>query len=265
MKGADLRLLQAGDGLVEAGPPAGSLSEVARARSELLARAQLELAGRLAGRSDRDDAVHGGAAAAQHLDQPLDQDGGFAGAGGGFDQQAFVQRFADPRPGGRVVERRCTSGSAGARAGAGGRLFAADPFFLVRSADRQEIAGGAGVLARPGGQEGLLDGTVEGAEHLGDRLPGGGIEPHLEHLVAAAAGAEEEPAGVDLVAQQLLGDQGVEDRLQLLAAADLEVALFEGATGLVVGDPQLFAGAGTSPPPPSPGGEGGGSRGNGGG
>ena len=88
---------------------AGSFRGIARA-VEFLAKTKLQFAGGLVGKGDGNDAIDGGEAAGQHGDNARDQLGGFAGAGRGFDQQAFGQRSANALAGGAVVQLRLDRG-----------------------------------------------------------------------------------------------------------------------------------------------------------
>ena len=79
-----------------------SRARSAEPREESLARAldfgaqpQLQLAGGLLGEGHGDDSVELGAPARERRDDPADQRGGLAGAGGGLDEERGVEVVAD--------------------------------------------------------------------------------------------------------------------------------------------------------------------------
>jgi hypothetical protein len=73
---------------------------------QLLAKTKLQLAGGFIGERNSDNTTDGGEAVSQHRDNARDQLGGFAGAGRGFDQQAFSQGVSNALAGGAVVQLR---------------------------------------------------------------------------------------------------------------------------------------------------------------
>ena len=110
--GADLRLLQVGDGLVEApvalggggvGPGRGGVPPGLLERSS---KPQLQLARGLLGEGDGQDLVHGGAPGREHLDDALHQDAGLPRPGGRLHDDRLVERRPDAVPDVRVGERR---------------------------------------------------------------------------------------------------------------------------------------------------------------
>ena len=113
---------------------------------QFLAQPQLQFAGGLVGERHRDDVIDGSRAAGEHRYDASDQLGGFAGAGGGFHQQAFAERCADALACRAIVQlRMSTDGRHGRfRTSTSGsnrsRCLRLDARFFVWPADRPVVA-----------------------------------------------------------------------------------------------------------------------------
>ena len=92
VNGADVRLFEVASASSERVRVA--TSAVARGALRASPQPQLELARRLLGEGDRDDAIDGGPPASQDIDDAVDEHGGLAGARRGFDGQGLVERSA---------------------------------------------------------------------------------------------------------------------------------------------------------------------------
>ncbi len=95
MDRADTRLLELAERTGEPLAFAGGARGVAARALDLGAQPQLELAGGLLGERHRHDSAKLGAPARQRRDDPVDQCGGFAGAGRGLDDERGVEVVAD--------------------------------------------------------------------------------------------------------------------------------------------------------------------------
>ncbi len=102
---SDRGFFQMFERVLDVGAFGGSFGRDARA-VELLAQPKLQFAGGFVGERNRNDMADGGEAAGQHGDNAGNQFGGFARAGGSFDEQAFGERSTDAISGGAVVELR---------------------------------------------------------------------------------------------------------------------------------------------------------------
>jgi hypothetical protein len=167
--GADVRLLE----VLHRGIEACSGGGVARRSSsdlETLAKAQLQLAGRLLGEGHRDNLAHFGTARLDDAHDALDERGGLARPRRRFDDERFVDRIGNQRAGfvvGHLRTHGCfriSSRSASRSCG-----FSRDAPLHVRSAHRLELAAGAGLRAGCGGEEPLRHCPVDDAQHVDGR------------------------------------------------------------------------------------------------
>ena len=114
--GANLRLLEVGDRLLETTLPAlrvdraaGGVRRAGLSRPlEIFPEPQLQLAGRLLGERHGENLVHARAARRENIDDARDQLACLAGAGRRFDHQPFVEGVAYPLSG-RGVNEWCVA------------------------------------------------------------------------------------------------------------------------------------------------------------
>ena len=86
-------------------PPHGAVGRRRAIPFERLTQPQLQLAGRFLRERHRHDAVHRRAARRQYTQDALDERGGLAGAGRGFDDKRVVEGVDDRQAGRRVGQR----------------------------------------------------------------------------------------------------------------------------------------------------------------
>src|SRR5688572_10493960 len=97
MNRADVRFFERAERVFESAAR-GRVGRLAARNFEGLAKAQLELAGRLLRKSYGDDPVHLRAVGGENLDNAPDELGRLPGAGRGFDDERLVERIQDRVP-----------------------------------------------------------------------------------------------------------------------------------------------------------------------
>src|SRR5579862_1544540 len=93
-------------------------------------------------------------------------------------------------------------------------LLALHSGFFVRATDRAVIAHPAGSGLRSGRQEAFFDGMVYGLEYPAEPGARFVVEGDVDIGEIAALGTEKEPAGLNRLAEQCFGSEGIEQRLE---------------------------------------------------
>ena len=205
MDGSDGGFFQMFESVFDVRAFTGSFRDAARA-IEFLAQTKFQFAGGFVGKRNGNNMADGGEPGGQHGDDARDQFGGLAGAGRGFDQQAFGERSANAFAGGAVVELRVRLRASWRMSDFDQRvetirLLALHARFFVGAADGAVIAQGAGAGLRSGRQKAVFDGPVDGFENAAETAARFVVERNIDVGEIAALGAVKEPARLHGFAQ----------------------------------------------------------------